>query len=732
MQLMRDVPQVRDSEVDRRTDQLEVGEESLHQLSDGNSFRAHRILSLIAAIALFGPAFATWSSIIQLPVTGLLSVLGFAAILAVVLAIGTVRTEESLRKLDLAILTLALILLVGWAASQLYLFPAYGTDEGAFEQYAAQLLLHGHNPYTANMLPALIHFRVPIQYATYTLNGMVSSTFAYPSLAFLLVVPFIPLTHGVQSVIVGNVVFLAIEMVLLFFFLPRRFRAVAPIVVVGLPILFGYTVAGINDALLGPFLLIVAYKWSDIGRTGHLEKGGVVRAVSLGLAASISPLTWFIAPFVLLGIWRHRTPMLGSRSALSLAVKFGTVSALAFLVVNGPFILWSPSAWLTSVGAPLFQHAIPYGQGLIDASVFFHLGGGNLAFYTYASIAIMAAALVIYVVYFRRIWMVTFILPSAVLFFPMRSLAEYFMTLISVWAVSIVVPGDGPSRDVEHVRTPMLAAGESRNPLVQNSLEYISRVPRWVLVLSLFVPGALLLTLALSATAPLVLSIRSVQTSGQLEKIWKMKVEVTNRSGNTLKPHFATNYIGQMTTFWHATGPTRLKPGETATYTLVAPNIGSMPGITQPLVLQAVTAKPESISSTDLYTPEHFDSYISPSYEDHIVASGHNVTLHVDLLSPYGGQIHKKGVRVALSQLIYAQSGLIPSEARINDTPEGQTPVNVATNANGVAVFHVTDSSIQAGNPVYFQSYVNPIVGFPYGYSEIISVVWRASTSSGS
>jgi hypothetical protein len=306
------------------------------------------------------------------------------------------------------------------------------------------------------------------------------------------------------------------------------------------------------------------------------------------------------------------------------------------------------------------------------------------------------------------------------------------MTLISVWMISIVVPGGGPSEDLANVR-PLVVTGEGGlRQLGQRQREFFSNTPRWMLALALFVPGAVLLTLALSASAPLALSIRSVKTSGQLEKIWEMNVQVTNRSGNTLKPHFATNYIGQMTTFWHATGPKRLKPGETANYTLVAPNIGSMPGITQPLVLQAVTAKPETISSTDLYTPEHFDSYISPSYEDKVVASGNSVTLQVDLLSPYGGQVHKKGVRIALSQLIYAQTGLIPSEARINGRPEGQTPVDITTNSNGVAIFQVNDSSIQAGNPVYFQSYVDPTSGFPYGYSEIISIVWRGSTRGGS
>ena len=500
--------------------------------------------------------------------------------------------------------------------------------------------------------------------------------------------------------------------------------------VVGLPILFGYTVAGINDTLLVPFLLVVAYRWSDIGRTGRLGRGGITRAVCLGLAASISPVAWFIAPFVVLGIFLLRAPLLGGRGALAVAARFTALVGMTFGVINGPFMFWSPTAWLAGVGTPLFQHAIPYGQGLIDATVFFHLGGGNLAYYTYASVAIFAALLVVFVAYFRRMWLAAFILPSAALFFPTRSLAEYFMTLISVWVVSLVSPGSGPSPEAEVGRRRLVGPESGPNSPQSFSGQHVRRPSARLLALAAFLPGLAFLVLALSAAPPLVLTIRSVETNGQLQKIWQMQVEVTNRSRTALAPHFATNFIGQMTSFWNANGPKTLQPGQSATYRLVAPNIGSMPGITQPLILQVVTAGPESISSTPLYTPEQLDSYISPGYVDHPVPLGRSVSLQVQLRSPYGDQIRQPGVRIALSQLIYAQSALIPAEAQINDAPEGQTPVTAETNADGIAVFRLQDSSVQGGNPVYFQAYVDPHTGFPYGYSEIVSVLWSPQASA--
>ena len=61
--------------------------------------RMHRILSVVAAMGLFGPAFATWSAIVQIPLAGAAAVMGFSAILIVVLVAALARTEKTLRRL---------------------------------------------------------------------------------------------------------------------------------------------------------------------------------------------------------------------------------------------------------------------------------------------------------------------------------------------------------------------------------------------------------------------------------------------------------------------------------------------------------------------------------------------------------------------------------------------------------------------------------------------------------
>jgi hypothetical protein len=676
---------------------------------------------MAAAMGLFGPALIAWSSIVQLPAVGLVSTIGCAAILTLVILAAACKTAAGLRRLDLLVLLLALAMLVAWAATELYFYPAYGTDEAAFVQYSAQLVMHGRNPYATNLLPALTHFRVPIQYATYKLNGTISSNLAYPSLSVLLAIPFVLLTHGVQAIIAENVFFLAVEMVLVFLFMPRTYRSFAVVVVLGLPFLFDYTVGGDIVTMSVPFLLVLAYCWTDIGRSGRLGRGGILRAVCLGLAASVCQFAWFLAPFVLLGVWCVRSIELGRKQAFVVIARFAALAVATALVVNAPFILWSPSAWLTGVLSPLFQHAIPFGQGLIDATAFFHVGGGDLAAYTYAAAAVVLFLLVLYFQYFHWLWRATFIVPSVGFLFSTRSLSEYFIMVVAVWMVSVASPGGG-LEGASELSLRLKDAPWRTKP---------GRYPPWIRQALLGLPvliGLSFIVFAFGAQAPLAIRLQSVESNGQFRGIWQIHALVTNRSAEAVEPHFATDASGYMTTFWNVvSGPKKLAPGQRATYNIVAPNVGSMPGVTQPFVLQAVTASPDTISSSSLFTPESFDCDITPSYVNRILPLGTSVALNVQLRSPYGATVLKPGVRVALGQVIYAQDGLIPAEGQINSAPVGQSPVVATTNAQGVAQFHVRDASVQGGNPLYFQAYVDPSAGYPYGYSEIVSVIWRSN-----
>ena len=283
---------------------------------------------------------------------------------------------------------------------------------------------------------------MPIQYATYKLNGTIASTLAYPSLSFLLVIPALLITGGTQAIIGENAVFLGLELILVFFFLPRQYRSLGVVLVLGLPFLFDYSLGGDIITFSIPFMLVVAYRWSDIGRSGVLDVGDIVRGICLGLAVSITQFPWFAVPFLLLGIWKLRSVEVGRARALLVSAQFLGIALLTFFVVNAPWIAASPKAWVTGVLSPLTQHAIPFGQGVIDLTAFFRIGGGNLDDYTFASVCVLLALLAGYLIFFRQLGRAGFVLPSVVFLFSTRSLSEYFIMIDALWLVSLASPGE--------------------------------------------------------------------------------------------------------------------------------------------------------------------------------------------------------------------------------------------------------------------------------------------------
>jgi hypothetical protein len=675
---------------------------------------AHRVTTVLAAFSLFAASFATWQTVVQVPVTGVISVTGFAAELVLVVA-ALVLPVDRLRHVDLALMLIGLLVLTGWALFAIYMQPGYGTDEAAFVQYGASALLHGHNPYQANLTPALSEFRVPVQYATYLLGGGIVHSLGYPALPVLVTALFIPLTGGVQSVIIADVLALGATCVVTYFLLPRTWRAMAVLLTVGLPIMFGYSVSGVTAVLMGLPLVVVAWRWTETGLTtvaypahghrteaGRLGRAGTARAICLGLAVATQQIAWFIAPFVLIGLWRLRREDVGRRQACRVLRRFLGWTAATFMAVNLPFILWAPGAWLSGTFSPVLQHAIPYGQGFIDAAMFFNLGGGALVFYTITGVLVYVGILIAYTARFDQLGRACFVLPVLALFFTTRSLAEYFMTLIVVWTVSLLTTN---WELFKHV--PRLWCGQR---------------PR-LRLLALFVPALAAATVALAVPSPLRLSVLSVRTNGELEGVWRFEVSVTNTSSYGLRPQFQANYMGQPTTFFdRLNGPATLAPGQHAVYTLAAPNRGSMPGIMTPFVVVATTAHPETISVSRRFIPQPYSADLEPGYVDQIIASDGSTTFQVYLRSPFGRLVYKAGVRVALGQIIYGQEALIDAQASINGQPEGRTPVDAYTNSQGVATFHISDPQPQ-DQPIYFQAWIDS--SYPYGYSDIVPVLWH-------
>ncbi len=238
--------------------------------------------------------------------------------------------------------------------------------------------------------------------------------------------------------------------------------------------------------------------------------------------------------------------------------------------------------------APLTQHAIPYGQGIIGLTLFMRIGGGALEALTGAAGCVYIALLALYAVHFRRLARACFVLPTVALFMSPRSLSGYWMMLIAVILVSVVT-----SDDAALAGAWQLGQGARRS--------WLRRAPR-IATAVLFVPAAACLAVAFGTPQPLSITVLSARSDTTLERVKQITVAVSNRTGVALRPHFATNAAGQATAFWVITsGPAVLGPRASASYRLSAPDVEAMqPNGTQFLVV-AVSDTPRTISSTVPY-----------------------------------------------------------------------------------------------------------------------------------
>jgi hypothetical protein len=357
-------------------------------------------------------------------------------------------------------------------------------------------------------------------------------------------------------------------------------------VAIGFPTLGNFALAGLVEILTMALFTVVAARWSDIGATGRCSGHDALRGIALGLALSTNQLAWFVAPFLLVGIYLARRPQLGRAAAIAAPGRLLAVAAAVFAAVNAPFVIWDPGAWLGGVAAPLTQHAIPYGQGLIGLTLFLRIGGGALDAFNAAGATLYLALLVLYAARFRRLAPAWMLLPSAAFFVSGRSLAGYWMVLGIPMLVALLT-----------TQAPVIAAAAQ---LGQRAGRRVSGV-----ALGLgFLPVGLCLTLSLMVRSPLDMRVIGAASNPTLGAVAEVRALVRNRSGHAVRPHFSLDSSGQALGFLDiVSGPPSLAAGDSALYTLRAPDSGAMAPDGTPFVLQAVSVAPRAISSSASFAP---------------------------------------------------------------------------------------------------------------------------------
>ncbi|MGO9725807.1 MAG: hypothetical protein ACLPN6_10690 [Streptosporangiaceae bacterium] len=667
--------------------------------SDGTTWTARALRTLAGAFVVTWSfrlsGYATFGTWVDIPVT-LLGLTGLLVIVAAWLPESALSARRQ-RQAGWIALVAALVGLALWSYFQMYIAPDYGTDEIAFDQYAAQLALHGLNPYLHSMAAAFPLFHVSPNGYTFRLSGQPVTSLSYPALSFEAYLPLLALGLSTQAAVWTDVAAWAAAAVILYRALPRALAPLA-IVLVSLDVYTGYAVGGITDFLFVPLLIGAAIRWERFGSARGLAawRGPVL----LGFAMAVKQTPWLVLPFLIAGLVLEARPS-GARTALRTGVRYAAIATGAFLVPNLPYLADDPAAWLRGILTPFSPHTVPAGQGLVSLSLALPIGGGSLHLYSLATIVIFAAVLACYIVTYPALKPAAFLLPSIVLFFATRSFGSYLVMLLPA-AVAAAATTRPPSATVRW------------------------RYRKWI-VLGAAGLSAAAVAAALTAASPLSMAISSVRTTGQLATVEQLTLAVTNNTDHVVRPAYTVEDGTTMTAFWRRiSGPAVLGPHQQASLTIEAPSYFAMPSISDGFQVLAFCDSPASVSRTPAYVASLWRVVLQPATVDAPVARGQLVTVRAEIVNRLDRPMQVARVPVYLGQVIYAQQGIQFSEAIINHGLPGQTPVEALTNASGVATFTI-DSPVSTSNPIYFEAnLVKPASSYPYGYSPILAVRFRS------
>lgn len=344
---------------------------------------------------------------------------------------------------------------------------------------AGQEVIRGANPYTSfNLLDAERALGCPFFSVSPQRSGIFAASLTAPSLAQVeaaaeatihghptggLLLGFAyPAGTALLGVLGGRALVLIGPIALLFAGLVIVRRAEPPMRRVTILALGAQT--GLLGLVGSPFVDLIAAALLMIAIT---RRRGLAVGVSLGLACAVKQTVWFVAPALL---------VLALRDGRARDVRYHAGALLGFTVINLPFVVASPSAWIAAVLGPGIKPAFPLGVGPGAAG---QAGSATTTMFLVLMIAAVVGGAAICAFASRRWASAGIIVSSLGLWVGPRSLGDY-VALLGVIAVCTVAgsssarsaPLGDPrlsQRDTKAISEPVacrtnVKAGATRNP----------------------------------------------------------------------------------------------------------------------------------------------------------------------------------------------------------------------------------------------------------------------------
>jgi hypothetical protein len=458
-----------------------------------------------------------------------------------------------------------------WRQTQ-RLHPTSRVDIALYIDMASELVQRGENPYAWNFNSVPEIYRAAQAAGTPQIDGSIAERYCYPALGILMVLPL----EAVDLPGVWLVPVLAHMATACLLFLAAP-RSVQPVILFPMVTWFGFsalTAAGADDMVWSGLLVGMIVAW----------RRPTLRAVLYGLAVSYKQSPWLLLPFLVIRLWCGDGQNVPRRVRMARVVRFVLISGLTFLLVNLPFILWDPAAWIKGVFTPMASSLVYLSQGGLSGLTAFGYLNLPKSYYLLATLVVLALSLFIYWRHYSTLRDTFVVLPAILLWFSHRALVSYW----AYWAppaLAILIqrppPALAPAKRTRGVHTALVAAGG---------------------VIALVTAGVVMEgepRLAVELQPPFLTLDGNV---------YRLAIRVENNSDETIAPRFGIhyNYTGFSPSPWHIeSGPLVLEPNQWAVYQVVSDGQLTFPAHTSAQVVVTDAGGDESLRAVSTIGPDH-------------------------------------------------------------------------------------------------------------------------------
>ncbi len=375
--------------------------------------------------------------------TGILELAGSLVIIAGSLLLFRSKLTGSRMALYMVMISIFITATIGtatWLGT-----PKYPTDEVLLDMFSAHLFLIGKNPYLAsNTANAFSYYGFTsgytLSFSTPRLTGGFVSALSYPALSFIYFIPAVGL--NINATLWTMPAYILPAAAIAFAYRKSRLLALIALLFLVLNPQYFYQIRmGYIDVLWVGFSMLSVYFYRKPWLSGIL----------FGLALAVKQDPVFLAPFILVFIWREE--------GVHRALRWVSAAVITFLIVNGYFIILGPGAFISSLIGPESSGLLGIGFGPSQIS-FLGYFPMSPTFYTLLEISAFLILLVLYAFKYERLKYAFLSFPILIYLFNYRLLLEYIM----FWplAALIIVPMRMPTVEREQNLQPSRSPNKER------------------------------------------------------------------------------------------------------------------------------------------------------------------------------------------------------------------------------------------------------------------------------